>query len=227
LKFYFSFFVAFFIAQICHGQMAEKISVSFIPVIRNQPLLLHEPTPLGNGDTLIINKLKFYVSHIKLYKSSELIFKDDAPARLMDVENVMMFSIENRKHLSYDMLEFGLGVDSLTNVSGAQSGDLDPLKGMYWTWQSGYVNFKLEGILKSQESKEQVLEYHLGGYQANQNAYQTVSKQIDLSTTGISIFLDLSKFLSNPQVLQDKRIMTPGKKAIDISASVASCFKLK
>lgn len=25
-------------------------------------------------------------------------------------------------------------------------GDLDPLNGMYWAWNSGYINMKIEGI---------------------------------------------------------------------------------
>jgi len=36
-------------------------------------------------------------------------------------------------------------VDSLANVSGAMSNDLDATKGMYWSWQSGFINLKIEG----------------------------------------------------------------------------------
>ena len=45
----------------------------------------------------------------------------------------------------YTELQFLLGVDSLHNVSGAQTDDLDPAKDMFWTWNSGYVMAKMEG----------------------------------------------------------------------------------
>jgi hypothetical protein len=50
--------------------------------------------------------------------------------------------------IEFDAIQFNLGLDSLTNVSGALGGDLDPTKGMYWTWQNGYVNFKLQGSFR-------------------------------------------------------------------------------
>ena len=43
-------------------------------------------------------------------------------------------------------------------------GDLDPVHGMYWTWQSGYIQFKLEGLLRD-SAGERKLELHLGGFE--------------------------------------------------------------
>jgi hypothetical protein len=37
-------------------------------------------------------------------------------------------------------IKFLLGVDSLKNVSGIQTGALDPAKGMFWTWNTGLCN---------------------------------------------------------------------------------------
>ena len=36
-----------------------------------------------------------------------------------------------------------LGIDSLESYSPNFDGDLDPIHGMYWTWQSGFINFKI------------------------------------------------------------------------------------
>lgn len=33
----------------------------------------------------------------------------------------------------YDQVAFTIGVDSIRNISGAQTGALDPGKGMFWT----------------------------------------------------------------------------------------------
>jgi hypothetical protein len=42
----------------------------------------------------------------------------------------------------YNRLSFVIGVDSARNVSGAQTGALDPANGMFWTWNTGYIMAK-------------------------------------------------------------------------------------
>ena len=58
-------------------------------------------------------------------------------------------------------------------------GDLDPTKGMYWAWQSGYINFKMEGSCSQCLATKNNFEFHLGGYQQPFYAMQT----IELNTT--------------------------------------------
>ena len=60
-----------------------------------------------------------------------------------------------------------VGVDSARNVSGAQTGALDPAKGMFWTWNTGYIMAKLEG--NSPASPTGIFEYHIGGFKQNES----------------------------------------------------------
>jgi hypothetical protein len=53
----------------------------------------------------------------------------------MNTDKHSKLSFDLPTYLKYDQIQFQLGIDSLTNVSGAMGGDLDPTKGMYWTWQ--------------------------------------------------------------------------------------------
>lgn len=64
----------------------------------------------------------------------------------------------------YNSLSFLIGVDSLKNVSGAQTGGLDPLNGMFWTWNTGYIMFKMEGNSPSSSVVNNKIEYHIGGF---------------------------------------------------------------
>ena len=57
---------------------------------------------------------------------------------------------------------FQIGIDSLTNVSGDLDGDLDPALGMYWAWNSGYINMKLEGKSSSCKSVKKEFQFHIG-----------------------------------------------------------------
>ena len=76
--------------------------------------------------------------------------------------------------MRFNTIAFNLGIDSITNVSGAQGGDLDPTKGMYWAWQSGFINIKLQGTSNSCPPPKNEFEFHLGGYQYPFNSLQTI-----------------------------------------------------
>lgn len=77
--------------------------------------------------------------------------------------------------MQYDSITFLIGVDSLHNVSGAQTGALDPVNDMFWTWNSGYVMAKLEGNSSSSPQMNQKFEYHIGGYSGKHNVVKKLS----------------------------------------------------
>ena len=54
----------------------------------------------------------------------------------------------------YDSVGFLLGVDSAGNTSGAQTGALDPLNDMFWTWNTGYVMEKTGRNISSKQRCE-------------------------------------------------------------------------
>jgi len=60
-----------------------------------------------------------------------------------------------------------MGVDSLRNVSGAQSGALAVANNMFWSWNSGYIMVKAEGT--SPNSGSGSFAFHLGGFMGNNN----------------------------------------------------------
>jgi hypothetical protein len=69
-----------------------------------------------------------------------------------------------------------LGVDSIDNCSGAQSGALDPINGMFWAWNTGYIYLKMEGISPFSHSNGNMLEYHIGGYRKPNNCSRIIIK---------------------------------------------------
>jgi hypothetical protein len=170
--------------------------------------------------------LKFYVSHLSFYKNEKLVWQDKVTAHLMDAVNDMSIKLIIKNNIDFNAIKFGLGIDSITNVSGALDGDLDPLKGMYWTWQSGYVNFKLEGTMPDNNWVKQKFEYHLGGYSGDFNSYNTITLDVD-NANDINVTLDLDKFISNWYVGAHPNIMSPGKVAVDFSKILASCFSIR
>jgi endonuclease/exonuclease/phosphatase family metal-dependent hydrolase len=126
-------------------------------------------TPLVFVDSLLhVETLKCYVGHIELLDmNKQIIGRDSFSYRLIDFKNSnsLNFSVNtNSNYASYVRLT--LGVDSITNATGIHCCALDPANGMYWSWQSGYIQFKLEG----KEKDGTALNLHLGGFS---NAYMS------------------------------------------------------
>ncbi|MFM8491274.1 MAG: MbnP family protein, partial [Candidatus Methylopumilus sp.] len=112
-----------------------------------------------------ITKFKYYIGNITLttINGKAISFHD---YYLIDEEKPKSktLSLKNVPTGEYVSLRFNIGVDSIDNCSGAQSGALDPINGMFWTWNTGYIFMKLEGISSFSSSPSATLEYHIGGF---------------------------------------------------------------
>ena len=199
-------------------------AISVQALFGNSNLQLDKFYKLKSGDSVKIETLSFYISGIELLNSGVSVWKEKNSFHLIDVSKKNAINIPS--NIKYDHIKFNLGIDSVTNVSGAMGGDLDPTKGMYWTWQSGYINFKLEGNSNLCATKKSEFQFHLGGYQYPANSLQT----IQLSTKenqNINIVLDLEKVFSQINLSKQNHIMMPGKEAVSISKNIAHLFSIQ
>ena len=139
--------------------------------------------------------------------------------------NPFIIVVSNKQNISFDQLQFNLGIDSATNVSGALGSDLDPTKGMYWAWQSGYINFKLEGTSPLCTTRNNEFQFHLGGYQKPNYCLQTLSFPIN-DASKIHLNLDVQTILRQVDLRKTNHIMSPSAEAVLISKIVANAFTL-
>ena len=161
--------ILFFVskASMLFGQ-TNRLTISFGPVFNKLPLVLEKNySPMNNPDSFRINSCKFYISGIELLQNAKLIYKEKKSFHLLDAAEAasMTLMLNTPKDVLFNQIKFNIGIDSTTNASGAIGGDLDPTKGMYWTWQSGYINVKLEGQCSNLcKTRNNEFEFHLGGY---------------------------------------------------------------
>jgi hypothetical protein len=205
---------------------AQESQIRFKLSFNDQEIEIGKTYLFENRDVNIDN-LKFYISNLQIIAKNKIVFQDSLPARLIDIENKSSLSINLKQKKKFDKIVFNLGIDSLINVSGAYGGDLDPTNGMYWTWQSGYINFKLEGTDPLCKSRHQKFQYHLGGYAAPYNSLQQISLILDKKSTRAEIRLPIDQFLkaANPQ--NQSEIMSPGSRAVELSAILKQLFVVK
>ena len=181
------------------------------------------------SDTLEIETFKFYVSNIEIQFTDNTRIKPQNKYHLIDIENPNSLSIPIalKQNKAIAKVTFNIGIDSTASVSGALAGDLDPSKGMYWAWQSGYINMKIEGKSNSCKTRKNQFHFHLGGYLKPNCALRTVVLETTKSTETIEIAVDLEKLFSGIDLSKTNSIMIPGQKAMTMADLTAKMFTVE
>ena len=210
-------FVFLLFSNLCYGQ--NRIGFFLF-----KDSVISTPIRLSSDDSLSV--LRFYISDLQITKNKKVLWKDSVRHRLIDFEkgsfNQKSARILFPLNVLGDHVSFLLGVGEKTAARGIGEGDLDPIKGMYWTWQSGYINFKMEGVSSNSPSRKNKFLLHLGGYKKTLNTNQKVS--LSIRNPDINISFDLNKFLYEINFKERHTIMSPCQAAVDLSLLAKACF---
>ncbi len=135
----------------------------------------------ATDDTMVFTTLKYYVSNLKLKKSDGSWWSHPESYFLVDLTNPASAELEMSGVPlgQYTDMEFTLGIDSLRNVSGAQTGALSISNNMFWSWNSGYIMLKAEGT--SGNSATGSYAFHLGGFTGANNVVSTRQVAFNIS----------------------------------------------
>ena len=214
---FYLFFLSFGYSLNCYGQL------SIIPTWNKKPLELQHVYLIQNKDSISFSTLKIYFSDFR--------FKDKISGRITSIDTLIFYDLAdssthsffNDLNLSnYESVAFTLGLDSSKNVSGELENAYDPLLGMYWAWNTGYINLKIMGESSAVPTNSHEFEFHLGGYRSPFATAQTI--QIDLNDQ--YIYFELEKLFSeNINLTKNHHIMLPCKDAFLISQGLSACFK--
>ena len=214
---FYLFFLSFGFSLNCYGQL------SIIPTWNKNPLELQHVYLNQNNDSISFSTLKIYFSDFR--------FKDKISGRITSIDTLIFYDLAdssthsffNDLNLSnYECVAFTLGLDSSKNVSGELENAYDPLLGMYWAWNTGYINLKIMGESSAVPTNSHEFEFHLGGYRSPFATAQTI--QVDLNDQ--YIYFDLEKLFSESiNLTKNHHIMLPCKDAFLISQGLSACFK--
>jgi hypothetical protein len=209
----------------------EFLQLKLLPVYNRENLIAGKYYSFSEHDSVKIDVLRFYISSLKIFDEDGQCFAEKESYHLLDIQDSSTFIINtlisSREPIT--KIEFILGVDSLTNANGIGSGDLDPLKGMYWTWQSGYINLKMEGQRKSLSGELNAFLFHLGGFLPPFLACQNVAIPLEknLSAKNVTLLFDVRKLLLQIDLKKEGKIMSPSARAVEISKSAAESFFIR
>lgn len=211
------------------------LQIHFSYRANGKPLILGDSVYTNPfGEAYRVNRLKFYMSNAELYASAEQAGNSKS-IFLIDAASTDSISLPIRAG-TYNELRFSIGVDSLQNVSGAEAGALDPLNGMYWTWHSGYIFFKLEGSSGASTADLNRIEHHIGGYHGPNKAQRIVTLPLPtaLMVQGgrgyrLNIELNLDKYWQSGHAIKIAEVplvMAPGEPAKKCAENLAAAFSI-
>ncbi len=211
-------------AQQAIGIMSFSLPVQ--PVFQGEQIALEQPLRTTDGDSLVLHTLRFYLSNFVFLKNGAVVFSEKNSCHLLDLEDEksLLLNFQLPQNADFDTLQFDFGVDSATTASGAMGGDLDPTRGMFWTWQSGYIHFKIEGFALKNPARNHTFQFHLGGYLPPFQTCQTVKTGRPQNHAHLQ--LDLVTFFEKINWSKKPGIMSPCREAVELSEVLAKSFLL-
>jgi hypothetical protein len=220
------------------AQGTAILSIRFQHTANGKPLVLRDSSYTNAyAEKYQISRLKYYLGRLSLNDS--IIPQFDDRYFLVDAANITQVLQTVIPPGNFRTLSFFLGVDSIDNCSGAQSGALDPMNGMFWTWNSGYIFFKLEGYSPQSKADINRIEHHIGGYSGTKKAGATIllnfaeskptfldaGKQYEMT---INVNLDeYWRQSSGMNIANHALCMHPGELAVALSRGFTTMFSIQ
>jgi hypothetical protein len=173
------------------------LRIDFSNMVDNAALVFNTDYLNPLGDTFRVTKFNYYISNIVLKKDDNSLFAVPNSYYVIKQSNSSQSIVLTGLPIaSYKSIQFMLGVDSTRNISGAQSGALDPAiePDMYWSWNTGYIFLKLEGTAPKSTAGDKTIEYHIGGY-GGANKTQRIF-QLDFGNVAIKVAETITPFLT-------------------------------
>ena len=213
----------------------HSLTIHFRHRVGSRDLKLFDETYTNSfGEPMTITRFSYYVSHLRvtgvdhrqwpLSDKTYLIDEADSSSKTL----ILPFSGGAIQSISFE-----IGVDSILNVSGVQTGDLDPLKGMFWTWNSGYIFAKLEGRSDSSHAPAHYLNWDIGGFKSPANASRKIVIVVPVQSTTASVMVidaDLLKWFEGQHLLkiaQHPLCHQPGELAMQVADNYSSMFSIE
>ncbi|TXF86294.1 hypothetical protein FUA23_19435 [Neolewinella aurantiaca] len=209
--------------------LPAQTALSFRPILDGRVLRSGADNAAGHDGAVAgarrVEVLRWYLSDIRFLQDGTTVFTPAKRHHLLDLEAPAGLNLQlaTPPGLNYDEVSFTLGVDSLTAASGAFGGDLDPTRGMYWTWRSGYINFKLEGTDPECPVRQNRFQFHVGGFQGPFASQREVTLKVSPAAI-VPVYLNLDRFFKTVNVKKQYQVMSPNEASAKMADLLAELF---
>jgi hypothetical protein len=219
------------------GRVAS-LQLSFSHLMGQQPLVRKEVTYINaSGETFTISRFRYFLSNFSLEAANGSVITLPPAYFLVDdaIDSSKNIRLDSIPAGEYKSIRFLVGVDSIRNVSGVQSGALAVETGMFWTWNSGYIMAQIEGHSTAVNTPMQEFLFHCGGYKSKDGVLKYVTLPLPQALTisagkqpRINLTADVEKWFL-PDTVSFKKItviMAPGVKAKQVAGNYQHMFNI-
>lgn len=213
------------------------LTLKFENKVGAETLVLNSNKYNNGTDTFQVTTFNYYISNIKLTGTDNSVYSETESYHLVKANESgsLQFTLPNVPAKSYSSITFMIGVDSTRNVSGAQTGALDPTNGHFWSWNSGYIMAKFEGTSPQSGAVGKMLMFHVGGFTGVNSTLKTVTLPLITNATVSSsktpqvlLKADLAEWFA-PNAVSFSSMHTihmPGANAKKIADNYANMFSV-
>jgi hypothetical protein len=210
------------------------LKVVFENVAGAQSLVLNTGSYVNEaGNTFSVSAYKYYISNIKLWKADSSYFAESESYHLVDeaLGSSKSFFIHDIPVGDYQSISFLVGVDYDRNISGAQTGALDPLNAMFWDWNTGYIMAKIEGTSPGITGG---IAFHIGGFDGLYSAVRPVNLALPVAarvngatTPKLHLRSDVLEWFKTPNLINFSDVnivVTTGQVAVRFADNYQDMF---
>jgi len=214
------------------------VNIEFRHYVGDSILVLDDKSYSNSlGQTFNVSNIKYYICNIHLKRRDGTEYVSKEYFLVNEAETVSKSVLLNNVPAGdYTSLTFTLGVDSMHNCSGAQSGALDPVNAMFWAWNTGYIFLKLEGKSAASASPGKIFEFHVGGYKQPYNHIRSITldmpgQGLQVSTSAVATMVlkaDIAKVFNSDTVIDISKTssITEPKSAKVVADNYVHMFSL-
>lgn len=207
-------------------------TVQFKMMFNNQTFHKDSSYTNGAGEMVQIHRFMFYTTKWKLITANNDTINLSNEHFLINIEKEQSMVLSFPKLANASKLIFDIGVDSILNTTGIQTGILDPALGMFWTWRTGYIMAKLHGVSPQAKTAGNRFSYEVGGFQSPYNSVRTIVLELPTlhqKSKSLTIKTNLANWFSGKHIIQigtTPNCHNAGKLAMQIADNYASMFSI-
>lgn len=222
-----------------------SLKVEITNLVGNEAMTLSDKTAQTGkwykseaNDSFKIYVYKYYISNVSVRTADGKTYTEPESYHLINQEDAATrkFTLSNVPAGDYTSISYTIGVDSAHNVSGAKAGDLDPINGMLWSWNTGYIMAKMEGESPASGATDKSLIFHVAGFHGEFNVLRKVTlgfpeaaKVTGTNVPNVHILADALEWFKTPDAFSFSFlffVMSEGKQAKGIADNYADMFRV-